>query len=83
VRGGLAALGHELLALGADGDQELVDAHGRVDGDFAPKVLLDVAVLNGSGSVFRDDVEEAWDCSALCQENPSRKGLWNERIMYL
>lgn len=51
----LSALAHELLTVVLpDCNQELVQAHGSIDGHFAPKEGLDVVLLDGVGCHILD-----------------------------
>ena len=57
----LARLGHHLLPVRlAHRDEELVQAHGRVDRDLAPEERLDVRVLDRARRLVGDDRSEAW-----------------------
>jgi len=62
VAGRLSGVVCEHLAvLLPNGDEELVDGHGRVDGDLAAKEGLDVVLLDGIGRVFEEEGGETLD----------------------
>ena len=50
-----------LTVLLPNGNEELVDGHGRVDGNLAAKEGLDVVLLDGIGRVFEEERGKTFD----------------------
>ena len=49
-----------MLAIRAHGDEEGVEGHGGIDGDFAAELVLDLAFFYGVWAVVFDDLGEVW-----------------------
>ena len=61
MRGGLASLVHELLAIAANGDQEGVERHGGIDGDFATELVFDFALFDSLWAVLLENLVQTLD----------------------
>ena len=55
----------ELAVLLSHGDEELVDGHGGVDGDFASEESFYFVFFYGFGSMLREEPSEAFDTHCI------------------
>ena len=58
----------QLAVLLSHGDEELVDGHGGVDGDFASEESLYFVLFYGFGSMLREEPCEAFDTHCIRAE---------------
>jgi hypothetical protein len=57
----LAGLVHELLAFATDGDQERVERHRGINGDFAAELILNFALFDSFRAILLENLVQVFD----------------------